>query len=98
MTNTADNPGATFTHYLPYFTTPQPVAACGQPSASHSTEPTCPACQAWLQSDAPVAEALVAEEFRCSWCSAPCLDDTFYPYCDPHCALDAEQQSQADEE
>mgnify|MGYP001603502313 CR=1 FL=1 len=34
--------------------------------------------------------------FRCAYCSMPCEDDTYYPYCDPICAVDAEQDSQED--
>lgn len=34
--------------------------------------------------------------FECAYCNMPCENDTYYPYCGPICALDAEQYSEED--
>lgn len=52
-------------HYLPYFTDRRrdgtQLAACQSwvTMADHSTEPTCPACRAWLEEDASNLQTLL---------------------------------------
>jgi hypothetical protein len=33
-------------------------------------------------------------EFNCSWCGKTETDDTYWPYCDPRCAMRAEQDDE----